>query len=645
MLASAERIYNRSFSGGLRPDAITTTVSEWADQKRMLSSKASAEPGRWRTSRTPYLREIMDALSPQSPVKEVVFMKGAQVGGTECGINWMGYSMDVAPAPFLSVQPTVDISKRFVQQRIDPMLEETPSLREKVGDKRSRETSNTMSSKDFPGGILLLTGANSAAGLRSMPVRYLLLDEVDAYPGDVNNEGDPVNLAIARTRTFRNRKILLVSTPTLEETSRIKRAFEQSDKRYYHVPCPHCRHLQKLQWANLKWDKRTDDAGKEIDLPETAAYLCESCGAFIAEHHKTWMFDPQNGARWVAENPAVTDVRGYHLSSLYSPLGWFSWAEIVRKWLKAKKVIVELKEFVNTVLGETWEEKGDAPDWELLYRRREPYKIGLVPAGALFLTAGVDVQRDRIEVEVLGWGRHLRSWSVEYRVFRGDTSAEDVWAYLWTMRHEKWPVAGGGELGLSMLAVDASDQTAMVYNQVRLQADARIMAVKGMSDTYMQLVGQPKIVDINFDGRTIYNGGRFWPVGVSLIKTELYGFLRQLPPLKVADPYPVGFCHFPEYSEDYFKQLTAEKRVSKQIGGRGGRHAVFWQKIYERNEALDVRVYNRAAAFVFGIDRFSEAQWQQLENALELQRNPPQTEAKAAPPARVNPYTGSSERW
>lgn len=637
MMGDAEKIYNDAFNRGLRPDPITITVSEWSDRYRFLGSKSSSEPGKWRTSRTPFLREIMDSLSPQSPVKHIVFMKGAQVGGTECGNNWLGYCMDIAPGPFLFVQPTVDMVKRLTRQRIDPMIADTPRLAEKIGDQKSRDTSNSMFSKDFPGGILLLTGANSAVGLRSMPARYLFLDEVDAYPGDVNGEGDPVNLAIARTRTFRNRKILEVSTPKIEETSRIKRSFDRSDKRYYHIPCPHCRHKQKLVFANLKWSN---------DDPTTAKYMCESCGTLIEEHHKTWMMAEENGAEWVPENPDVTDVRGYHLNSLYSPIGWFSWAEIVDKWLKAKKILSELKEFVNTVLGETWVEDSDAPDWEVLYRKRETYRLNVAPEGVLFITAGVDIQRDRIEVEILGWGRNFETWSIDYRVFPGDTSQDEVWKRLWALRDEKWKSAhpDGGEFKLSQMAVDSSDQTAIVYNQVRLQADSRIMAVKGMSDTFMQIVGSPKVVDIDFNGKTIYRGVQFWPVGVSMIKTELYGWLRQLPPLNEGDPYPTGYCHHPEYSEDYFKQITAEKKVRKVVGGRS---TVVWQKVYERNEALDTRVYNRAAAFVFGIDRFTEAHWEQLENALEMQRKKGQNDPqdKQGKPKPVNPYTKSTGPW
>lgn len=635
-LAKADKVLAEAFAKGLRPDPVTMTVSQWADNFRMLGSKSAAEPGKWRTSRTPFLREIMDSLSPQSPVKKVVFMKGAQVGGTECGNNWIGYCMDVAPGPILLVMPTIQMVARATKQRIDPMINDTPRLREKIAEKKSRDASNTVDTKDFPGGILVLTGANSPVGLRSMPARYLFGDEVDAWPGDADGEGDPANLAETRTNTFRNRKIFLVSTPKILETSRITREFERSDKRFYHVPCPHCGEKQKLIFANLKF--RDDD-------PAGAYYLCAANGCVIEEHHKTWMLAEENGAEWVPEAPEIKNIRGYHLNSLYSPQGWLSWAEIAAKWIKAKSVVTELKEFVNTVLGEAWADKSDAPDWEILYRRREEYKFNTVPAGGLFITVGVDIQHDRIECEVVAWGRNFEQWSIDYRVFLGDTMQTEVWQHLWAMLSEKWEVEGGGTIPLSMMAVDSSDRTAMVYNEVRKTNDNRVMAIKGQNESFMQIVGQPKLVDINYDGKTIYNGTRLWRVGVSVIKTELYGWLKQLPPLNAGEKVPSGFCHFPEYSEDYFKQLTAEKRVRKVVGGRT---AVFWQKVYDRNEALDVRVYARAAAFVFGIDRFTEEHWAQLENALEFQRKPDDNEKNktdGASKSKVNPYTGKNGRW
>src|SRR6202166_3891267 len=276
---AAEDIYSAAAAAGARPDPLLT-ISQWADKYRILSQRASAEPGSWRTERTPYLREIMDCLSPSSPIETVVLMKGAQVGGTECGNNWIGYVVHQAPGPMLSLQTPVEKAKRNSKQRIDPLIEESTVLRELVSDPRSRDSGNTMLAKEFPGGILVMTGANSAVGLRSMAARYLFLDEIDAYPGDVDGEGDPVNLALARTRTFARRKVFMISTPKITSRSRIEASFEDSDQRHYWVPCPHCKEFQTLKFAQVRWPKGD---------PDQAVYVCEHCSGEIENHQKHWI--------------------------------------------------------------------------------------------------------------------------------------------------------------------------------------------------------------------------------------------------------------------------------------------------------------------------------------------------------------------
>ncbi len=281
MFSKEEELYARELARGLRPDP-DLSVSEWADAHRRLSGKAASEPGPWRTARTPYLREIMDCLSPGSAVERIVFMKGSQIGGTECGNNWIGFVIHHAPGPMLAVLPTVEMAKRNSKQRVDPLIEESPKLRERVQPTRSRDSGNTILSKEFRGGILVMTGANSAVGLRSMPVRYLFLDEIDAYPGDADGEGDPVALAEARTRTFSRRKIFMVSTPTIRGHSRIEREYEASDQRRYMVPCPECGTHQWLKFEQLKWPDKQ---------PEGVYYECEHCAHKIDERHKTWMLE------------------------------------------------------------------------------------------------------------------------------------------------------------------------------------------------------------------------------------------------------------------------------------------------------------------------------------------------------------------
>lgn len=635
-LASVHECFTDAFFKGIQPDPVHLKVSEWADQFRYLSSRASSEPGRWVTARTPYLREPMDALSPQDPTKEVVLLFGSQLGKTECGLNWIGTVIDIAPGPMLMVQPNMDMVKKVVRQRLDPAINETPALREKVAEQKGRDGGNSMVSKEFMGGILIMAGANAPAGLASMPIRYLFLDEVDRYPGDVGTEGDPVNLAKARQRTFANSKTLITSTPTEQGNSRVVVAFEETDQRHFYVPCPDCGHKQILKFGNLIYDKAPDENGKEVGVPESVAYQCDGCGVLIPEHKKTWMLD--NG-EWVAHAPHVKYRKGYFLNSLYSPLGWYSWVDIIADWMAAQGKPNELKVFVNTVLAQTWVEKGEVPDWEAMYRRRDNYAFNSCPHGVLFLTAGVDIQRDRIELEIVGWGRDFKSWSVDYRVLKGDTSKADVWKQLWAILKETWKVEGQpGTLKLGMLAVDSSDQTQMVYTQVRKIADPRVMAIKGM-DNQVIPVAQPRTVDIDYNGQKVYRGAQFWPVGVSVIKTETYGFFRLNPPLD-DEPEPSGFCRWPQYEAEYFKQATAEQRIRRTINGRTNYR---WEKKYERNEALDCRVYARAAAYVYGLDRFTEEQWLELESALaEIPEIKENGGAGDKGKSSVNPFTGKA---
>ena len=364
--ASAEQIYFGAASAGIRPDPLLT-ISQWADKYRKLSQRASAEPGPWRTDRTPYLREIMDCLSPSSPIERVVFMKGAQIGGTECGNNWIGYVVHQAPGPMMAVQPTVEMAKRNSKQRVDPLIEESDVLRDLVQSPRSRDSGNTILSKEFPGGVLVMTGANSAVGLRSMAARFLFLDEVDAYPGDVEGEGDPVNLAMARTRTFARRKVFLCSTPKITGMSRIEAAYrgERPAAVLGAVPdvpgvpgpaaSPNC--------AGPRANRTRRCTSASIAGRRSRTTRSSGCCA-----RGQWR--PNPGAAWDRK------TAGFHLSSLYSPVGWFSWGEAAKQFEQAQKNSALLQVFVNTVMGETWTLLGEAPDWKRLYDRREQYRIG-----------------------------------------------------------------------------------------------------------------------------------------------------------------------------------------------------------------------------------------------------------------------------
>lgn len=614
------------------PDPLLT-VSEWADQHRVLSAKGASEPGRWRTARTPFLRKIMDALSASSPVIRVIFMKGAQIGGTEAGSNWIGYVIDQAPGPMLSVMPTTEMAKRGSKQRIAPLIEETPALKAKVRPSRERDSGNTVQSKEFPGGILVMAGANSAAGLRSMPARYLFLDEIDAYPGDVDGEGDPIALAEARSRTFSRRKVLLVSTPTIAGRSRIEREYDAAETKWtFKVPCPHCGAFQELKFAQIRWENGD---------PRTARYVCIECGVLLGDEHKTEMLARGD---WFTEDPIGSVSWGFHLSSLYSPVGWMSWVDIAQAWIAAQGDQDLLKAFINTVLGEVWREKADAPDWKRLYDRREEWPFGLCPAGVLFLTAGVDVQGDRIEVSVWGWGRGKQSWLVEHRIIPGDPAGTEVWRNLEDCLGGSWRHENGADLQIVRACIDSGHATMHVYDFVRGRGPW--LAIDGR-DGLQALVGVPSKVEKDRNGHALAAGVRLWPVGGGIAKAELYGWLKlEKPTAESGEPYPPGYVHLSTWlGEEHCKQLVAEALVAKKVKGFT-RHE--WQKLRERNEVLDCRTYARAAAAIVGIDRFSEADWRAYEQAIgvravkppALQQTAPTNAPRAAPSQRPGGWMG-----
>ena len=380
------------------------TLSQWADRYRMLSAESSAEPGRWHTDKAPYQREIMDAIG-DAHIRRVVIMCAAQLGKTELLLNILGYFMAYAPAPILVMQPTLDMGQTFSKDRLAPMIRDTPVLRGLV-DVKSRYAGNTILKKNFPGGHITIVGANSATGLASRPIKVLLADEVDRYPGSAGTEGDPLSLAQKRQTTFWDKKTVMVSTPVIKGHSRIETEYNQSTREEWNVPCPECGHYQPFVWANLIFDP--DDLQKEI------VYKCERCGCVANEYR--WKQQSQQG-RFVAENPGA-ETRGFHLNTLAST--FCGWKEIVQKFIVAKEQLDQgnpegMKVWVNTELGETWEERGEQVEDTELFNRREIYDA-VVPEEVLVLTAGVDVQDDRFEVEIVGWGVGKESWGIRYQI-------------------------------------------------------------------------------------------------------------------------------------------------------------------------------------------------------------------------------------
>ncbi|OPB29829.1 phage terminase large subunit family protein [Bartonella sp. WD12.1] len=549
------------------------TVSQWADKNRYLSTVASAEPGLWRTKRTPYLREIMDNLSSYVPVEKTVVMKGAQIDMSEAGLNFCGYAIHHSPGPVLYVMPTVEMAKKVSKTRLDPMIKASPALSERISPARARDSGNTMFSKEFDGGVLMLTGANSAAGLRSMPIRYLVLDEVDGYPLNVDGEGDPVNLAEARTATFIQRKIFKLSTPTHRDTSRIAKDFVLGDQRYYNVPCDGCGTLQPIVWSQIKWPK---------GAPEQAVFVCAHCGHEHAEHRKEDLLSEERGACWIpTQEPIKPRLRSYHISALYSP--WMTWGECALKFLESKDDPALLQTFVNIILGEPWEDKsGEVIDPDSLYAQREDYP--LAPAKAVLLTAGIDVQNDRLELEVVGWGRGEESWNIDYQVLPGDPSSLDVWDQLDEYLQKRWPHPGFKDgIKIAAACIDTGgNHTQDVYNYVRPREGKRIWGIKGHAGSRPVWPRRPSK---NNKGQI-----NLYIVGVDSAKDTITRRFKKSGP----EASGAGATHFHKnLDREYFEQLTAEKKVIKYFKGH---QRIEWHKSETaRNEALDCRVYAYAA--------------------------------------------------
>jgi phage terminase large subunit GpA-like protein len=507
-------------------------------------------------------------------VREIVVMKSAQVGWTEIVNNTIGFHVDQEPAPILLLQPTLEMAEAWSKDRLAPMIRDTPCLRDRIADPKARDSGNTLLHKRFTGGHLTIVGANSPSGLASRPIRVLLCDEVDRFPVSAGTEGDPIDLARRRTATFRNRKILMGSTPTVKGQSRIETAFEQSDQRYYYVPCPHCETFQRLTWSQVKWPENE---------PEHAGYVCAHCGTILTDADKPAML---SRGEWRGSK-AFNGIAGFHISEIYSP--WSSWPEMAQAFLRAKKFPETLQTWVNTALGETWEEKGEGVETGSLLSRREPYTTSALPQEVTLITAGVDVQDDRLEVFVYGWGTDEESWLLEHKVLRGDPGQEPIWQDLDAYRRTVWTIEDGRRLPIEATAVDSGGHfTQQVYRYCVKRKAQRVFAIKGMA-------GSGRLAWPKFAKRSGASRAQVFVIGVDTIKSLIYGRL------KLTAPGP-GYLHFPEaVDQSFFDQLTSEVLLHKVIQGR---RVSFWKpkSTSVRQEALDGTVYAYAALLGRGVE-------------------------------------------
>ena len=603
-------------------------VSQWADNRRKLSGEAAAEKGQWRTSRAEYQRDPMDSINDPS-VKRTVLMTSAQVGKTEILLNAIGFFIDFDASPIMLVQPTQQMCEAFSKDRVAPMIRDTPSIRKKVADPRSRDSGNTTLHKRFAGGHLTIAGAESPVSLAMRPIRVALLDEVDRYK--MTSEGDPVSLAVKRTNNFWNRHVMLASSPTVKGFSRIEKEWEKSDKRFFYVPCPHCGTPHVLRWGNVVWGEQTPAGGD----PAKAVLQCPHCQGYITNAQKNLAVAAcrplPDGSKPIGNDGKPLGFRatapfdgiaGFHVWEAYSP--WRTLAEIVSDFLAAKNDPSLLQVWVNTCLGEPWEDAGESVHEHELIERCEPYAAE-VPARALVLTAGVDTQPDRLEVEVVGWAGGEESWSIDHHVIRGDPDLPEgtlgsPWTDLTDYLRKRWKHESGIEVSIEATCVDTGgSNTSSVYEYVKRHRGDRVFGIKGKGGDGIPIVGNPMR---KRSGKKTKRPIDLYTVGVDQAKMLI---MRRL---KITSPGP-GYCHFPANRDpEFFRQLTAEKLITKFVKGYPKRT---WEKPSNaRNEALDCRVY-AFAALVLRAPQFDKLALRRLQTMPA----PKPAEVETPPPTEL----------
>ena len=615
------KVIAKAMAGMLPPDDLT--VTEWAEQNRRLSAESAAEPGPWRTERTPYLREPMNAWTDPK-VRHIVMVAASQVGKSEFLNNCIGYVIDQDPGSILFVHPTTIDAKEYSKLRIAPMIRDCPTLRKKVSDPKSRDSGNTILQKTYPGGILTMCGSTEAHALASKPIRYVLGDERDRWALSAGNEGDPWDLAMARQTTFYNAKSGEVSTPTVKNASAIEAAYATGTMERWKTQCPHCGEYVEITFDNIRFEYEAAEKGdKKIFHITELFYVCPECGGISDEH--TMKSQP---AKWVATVPEARKhhkTRSFWLTAWVSP--WATWESIILQFLQAGTDSAKLQVVYNTQFGELWEERGDMASEDDVMARREVYEAE-VPDGVLLLTCGVDTQDDRLEYEVVGHRRYGETWGIKKGVILGRPDTEEVWERLDEVLSHKYKFKSGVSLQISLTFIDEGGH---FTQEVRQHCLARqydhVFAIKGANRPDIPYTAPPKKQKIVVNGKVI---GQVWvyEIGVNAGKQKIVDNLRVQSP-------GANYCHFPlrdDYGKQFFKQLMSEHLayVPKL------KHPWQWQKIpgHERNEAFDIRNYNLAACEILSPD------WDAIEQKLrtakpgEENASIPMKEKKAKPRKR-----------
>ncbi len=580
---------SRGLAGMQPPENLT--VTEWAECKRYLSTEASAEPGLWRTSRTPYLRAIMDAFTDPK-IRHIVFVAASQVGKTEVINNIIGYIIDQNPGSILFVHPTTIDAREFSKLRIAPMIRDSPAVRRRISAPKSRDSGNTLLQKTYPGGILTLCGSNEAHALASKPIRYVFGDERDRWAQSAGTEGDPWELAMARQTTFYNAKAVEVSTPTIRGSSNIAKSFAKGTMERWKSQCPHCGEFHEIQWKDIRYKAEETVVNHERTYTvHDVFWICPGCGCVSEE--ATMKKQP---AKWVAENPAAyaNGVRSFWLNAFVSP--WASWESICLKYQNALGDTGKMQVVYNTCFGQLWEDRGDTQDPDTLLGRREVYEAEL-PEGVLVLTAGVDTQDDRMEYEIVGHGHFGETWGIEKGIIMGRPDDPATWDSLDMMVFDRvLRFKDGLGLKVSMSFVDEGGHfTEWVRQFCRNRVGKKVFCIKGFPGADRPFTSPPKKQKIIIKNRYL---GTVWQyqLGVDSGKQII------MDNLKVQAPGP-KYCHFPlrdDYGAMYFHGLLSEHLVPE---GKVRQRWV-WTKIqgHERNEPLDCRNYALAAFKVLPVD-------------------------------------------
>lgn len=566
------------------------TVSQWAEKKRRLSPETNAEPGPWRTSRTPYLREPMDAFTDPK-VRHIVMVAASQVGKSELINNIIGYIIDEDPGSILFVHPTTIDAKDYSKLRVAPMIRDCPVLRRKVVSPKSRDSGNTILQKTYPGGILTMCGSTEAHNLASKPIRYVMGDERDRWARSAGKEGDPWELAMARQTTFWNAKSVQVSTPTVKGASAIEDAYNTGTMERWKSQCPHCGAFNEISWEDIKYDYDETEVNEKVTYTvKKAWYVCPDCGCVSDE-----ITMKRQPARWEADNPAALEegTRSFWLNAFVSQ--WVEWKTIVKKYLAAKGDTRKMQVVYNTCFGQLWEDRGDLEDEDGLLARREEYSAEL-PEGVLVLTCGVDTQDDRLEYEVLGHGKFGETWGIKKGEILGRPDSDAVWAALDEIIDRVYRFEDGIGLKISMTFVDEGGHFTMdVRSRCRERIGKKVFCIKGMAGPNRPYVAPPKKQNIMSNGRPV---GSCWQyqIGVDSGKQIIMDNLRE-------KRYGPKYCHFPlreDYGHRYFTGLLSERLVYME----NKRQPWVWEKIpgHERNEPLDIRNYAMAAFKALSVD-------------------------------------------